>query len=169
MVSRIAALNRHWEKRYKAWRYRNSGTIAKGTAGEATVSPSLPDRLRQGPTAEKPESRRELGRNKSKSLFLLVGVCVAVLLVFFGVFSHPKQKIALNPRGEASPKHPRLAHHICALCTIDPSAGDGTALLEIIKDTDHLSARIEGGAFKRSLSGSLTESQEQQDSRGATT
>ena len=51
------------------------------------------------------ESRQELGRDKSKSLFLLVGVCVALLLVFFGVFSHPKKKIALpgeNPRGEAS-------------------------------------------------------------------
>ena len=51
------------------------------------------------------ESRQELGRDKSKSLFLLAGVCVALLLLFFGVFSHPKKKIALpgeNPRGEAS-------------------------------------------------------------------
>ncbi|MGA3314885.1 MAG: hypothetical protein ABSC64_00445 [Candidatus Korobacteraceae bacterium] len=51
------------------------------------------------------ESRQELGRDKSKSLFLLVGVCVALLFLFFGVFSHPKKKIALpgeNPRGEAS-------------------------------------------------------------------
>src|SRR5271169_2385390 len=51
------------------------------------------------------ESRQELGRDKSKSLFLLVGVCVALLLLFFGVFSHPRKKIALpgeNPRGEAS-------------------------------------------------------------------
>ena len=54
---------------------------------------------------QKPDSRQELGRDKSKSLFLLVGVCVAVLLLFFGVFSHPKKNIALpgeNPRGEAS-------------------------------------------------------------------
>ncbi len=51
------------------------------------------------------ESRQELGRDKSKSLFLLVGVCVALLLLFFGVFSHPKKRISLpgeNPRGEAS-------------------------------------------------------------------
>ena len=51
------------------------------------------------------ESRQELGRDKSKSLFLLIGVCVAVLLLFFGVFSHPKSKVALpgeNPRGDAS-------------------------------------------------------------------
>ena len=61
------------------------------------------DRARQ---QQKPaESRQELGRDKSKSLFLLVGVCVALLLLFLGVFSHPKNKIALpgeNPRGEAS-------------------------------------------------------------------
>ncbi len=34
-----------------------------------------------------------------------MGVCVALLLLFFGVFSHPKKKLALpgeNPRGEAS-------------------------------------------------------------------
>jgi len=51
------------------------------------------------------ESRQELGRDKSKSLFLLLGVCIALLLLFFGVFSHPKKKLALpgeNPRGEAS-------------------------------------------------------------------
>jgi type IV secretory pathway VirB10-like protein len=51
------------------------------------------------------ESRQELGRDKSKSLLLLVGVCVALLLLFFLVFSHPKKKIALpgeNPHGDAS-------------------------------------------------------------------
>src|SRR5271166_836285 len=58
-------------------------------------------RRQQKPT----ESRQELGRDKSKSLFLLVGVCVALLLLFLGIFSRPKQKISLpgeNPRGEAS-------------------------------------------------------------------
>src|SRR5271169_6853181 len=51
------------------------------------------------------ESRQELGRDKSKSLFLLVGVCVALLLLFLAIFSRPKQKISLpgeNARGEAS-------------------------------------------------------------------
>src|SRR5271157_4124428 len=51
------------------------------------------------------ESRQELGRDKSKSLLLLIGVCVALLLLFLGFFSHPKQKMSLpgeNPRGEAS-------------------------------------------------------------------
>lgn len=37
-------------------------------------------------------SRRELGRDKSKSLFVLVGATVALLLLFFGVFSSPKNR-----------------------------------------------------------------------------
>src|SRR3974377_1794833 len=51
------------------------------------------------------ESSQELGRDKSKSLFLLVGVCVVLLLIFFAVFSQPKKKIPLpgeNPHGQAS-------------------------------------------------------------------
>ena len=73
----------------------------RGNWREAFVAAFQVARKRQKPT----ESRRELGRDKSKSLFLLVGVCVALLLLFFGVFSHPKKKIPLpgeNPRGQAS-------------------------------------------------------------------
>jgi len=55
---------------------------------------------------QKPVSgRQELGRDKSKSLFLLVGVCVALLLLFFGVFSSPNKRSPLpgeNPRGQPS-------------------------------------------------------------------
>ncbi len=36
-------------------------------------------------------SRKELSRDKSKSMFLLAGVAVALLLVFLGVFSAPKK------------------------------------------------------------------------------
>jgi len=36
-------------------------------------------------------SRKELSRDKSKALFLLAGVAVALLLVFLGVFSAPKK------------------------------------------------------------------------------
>jgi len=46
-------------------------------------------------------SRSELGRDKSKSLFLLVAVCVALVLIFFAVFSTPKPHVPLpaeNPR-----------------------------------------------------------------------
>jgi len=42
------------------------------------------------------QNRQELGRDKSKSLLALVGVCVALLLLFFGVFSHPTKPIPLS-------------------------------------------------------------------------
>ena len=51
------------------------------------------------------EGRQELGRDKSKSLVLLVGAGVALLLLFFGIFSSPKKRIPLpgeTPRGQAS-------------------------------------------------------------------
>jgi type IV secretory pathway VirB10-like protein len=73
----------------------------KGNWREAFLSAFQTARRQQKPG----ESRQELGRDKSKSLFLLAGVCVALLLLFLGVFSRPKQKISLpgeNPRGEAS-------------------------------------------------------------------
>src|SRR5271165_1808431 len=73
----------------------------KGNWCEAFLSAFQTARRKQKPA----ESRQELGRDKSKSLFLLVGVCVALLLLFLGIFSRPKQKISLpgeNPRGEAS-------------------------------------------------------------------
>ena len=65
--------------------------IGKGNWREAFRAAFDRTRRQQKPA----ESRQELGRDKSKSLFLLVGVCVALLLLFFGVFSHPKKKTAL--------------------------------------------------------------------------
>ena len=73
----------------------------KGNWREAFVAAFQVARRQQKPK----ESRQELSRDKSKSLFLLAGVCVALLLLFFGVFSRPKKKIPLpgeNPRGQAS-------------------------------------------------------------------
>ena len=58
-------------------------------------------RRQQKPAA----GRQELGRDKSKALFLLVGAGVALLLLFFGIFSSPKSRSPLpgeNPRGQAS-------------------------------------------------------------------
>src|SRR5215469_3865715 len=72
-----------------------------GNWREAFVAAFQVARRQQKPTA----SRQELGRDKSKSLFVLVGVCLALLLLFFGVFSYPKKKIPLpgeNPHGQAS-------------------------------------------------------------------
>src|SRR5260370_13606548 len=36
---------------------------------------------------QQPTNRRELGRDRSRSLFLLAGAAIAVLLLFLGVFS----------------------------------------------------------------------------------
>lgn len=49
--------------------------------------------------------RQELGRDKSKALFLLVGAGVALLLLFFGIFSSPQKRTPLpgeSSRGQAS-------------------------------------------------------------------
>jgi hypothetical protein len=73
----------------------------RGNWREAFVAAFQKARRQQKPI----DSRQELGRDKSKSLFLLVGVCVVLLLIFFAVFSHPKEKILLpgeNPHGQAS-------------------------------------------------------------------
>jgi hypothetical protein len=62
---------------------------------------SLLDKVRQN---QKPvASRRELSRDKSKSLFLLVGVSVALLLVFFGLFSSPKGGTVLSGKSRGAP------------------------------------------------------------------
>ena len=62
----------------------------KGNWREAFVAAFQVARRQQKPK----ESRQELSRDKSKSLFLLVGVCVALLLLFFGVFSRPRRDSA---------------------------------------------------------------------------
>ncbi len=58
-------------------------------------------RQQQKPT----EHRKELSRDKSKALVLVVGTGVALLLIFFGVFSSPNKRTPLpgeTPRGQAS-------------------------------------------------------------------
>jgi hypothetical protein len=78
----------------------------KGNWREAFVAAFEKTRRQQKPT----ESRRELGRDKSKSLLLLAGVCVGLLLLFFGVFSHPKKKIPLP--GETAHGQPNLGQRV---------------------------------------------------------
>ena len=63
-------------------------------------------RRSQSPVA----SRRELGRDKSKSLFVLVGASVALLLLFFGVFSSPKNRGPLP--GETARGGPSLGRKV---------------------------------------------------------
>ena len=55
-------------------------------------------------------SRRELGRDKSKSLFVLVGASVALFLLFFGLFSSPKNRGPLP--GETARGGPSLGRKI---------------------------------------------------------
>jgi len=55
-------------------------------------------------------SRRELGRDKSKSLFVLVGASVALLLLFFAVFSSPKNRGPLS--GDTARGGPSLGRKV---------------------------------------------------------
>ena len=78
----------------------------KGTWREAFVAAFQKTTRQQKPM----ESRRELGRDKSKSLLLLLGVCVGLLLLFFGLFPHPKNKIPLP--GEKPHSQPNLGQRV---------------------------------------------------------
>lgn len=61
---------------------------------------------RAGRNQQPSTSRRELSRDKSKSLFLVVGVGIVMLLVFFGLFSTPKSRVPLP--GETARGNPGL-------------------------------------------------------------
>src|SRR5215469_14081236 len=60
-------------------------------------------RRQQKPAA----GRQELGRDKSKAFFLLVAIVVAVLLLFFGIFSTPQEAYLASRRDAAWPTQPR--------------------------------------------------------------
>ena len=75
---------------------QQQGTPAERDHDEPVTS-SLPQRFRTLLDSARPNqnpvaSRRELGRDKSKSLFVLAGASVALLLLFFAVFSSPKNR-----------------------------------------------------------------------------
>lgn len=52
---------------------------------------------------QQPTSRRELGRDRSRSLFLLAGAAIAVLLLFLGVFSSSNTKKTTGARPIGTP------------------------------------------------------------------
>lgn len=52
---------------------------------------------------QQPASRRELGRDRSRALFLLAGAAIAVLLLFLGVFSTSNTKKPMNARWPGTP------------------------------------------------------------------
>lgn len=63
-------------------------------------------RQQQKPVA----GRKELGRDKSKALFLLVGAAVVLLLLFFGIFSRPQKRTPLP--GEDPPRKASLGRKV---------------------------------------------------------
>lgn len=79
--------------------------------------------------------RQELGRDKSKAFFLLVGTGVALLLLFFGVFSSSKKRTPLpgeTPHGQAS-----LGRKVIpGQENTDPSAAATPLLSADIRSTD---------------------------------
>src|ERR1700740_506221 len=54
--------------------------------------------------------REELGRDKSKTLFFLAGAGVALLLLFFGIFSSPKKRAPIP--GETAHGRPSLGRKV---------------------------------------------------------
>jgi hypothetical protein len=58
------------------------------------------DKARRG---QQPTNRRELGRDRSRSLFLLAGTAITVLLLSLGVFSSSNTKKATNGRAPGTP------------------------------------------------------------------
>ena len=86
------------------------GTEEPGAPGVFENLRALLNRTRRN---QKPvASRSELSRDKSKSLFVLVGASVALLLVFFGVFSSPKTRSPLP--GETTRGAPSLGRKVTA-------------------------------------------------------
>lgn len=94
-----------------ATRSKEDSSPEKAATSEEPISPSAFQTLRtflekarrnqQGATI-----RRELARDKSKSFLLLAGATVALLLIFFGVFSSPKTRAPLP--GETARGAPSL-------------------------------------------------------------
>ena len=92
-----------------------SQTTTAGVDHEEPVSPTPFQRFRtllesaqrsQNPIA----SRHELSRDKSKALIVLVGASVALLLLFFGLFSSPKNRGSLP--GETARGGPSLGRKV---------------------------------------------------------
>jgi len=52
---------------------------------------------------QQPTNRRELGRDRSRSLFVLAGAAIALLLLFIGVFSSSNTKKVTNARASDTP------------------------------------------------------------------
>ncbi len=80
------------------------GSLEEAQVDEADVStrPGWREIFRQAfdkaRREQRPANRRELGRDRSRSLFLLAGAAIAVLLLFLGVFASSNTKKAVSHR-----------------------------------------------------------------------
>lgn len=111
---------------------------------EGTDTPSAFQRFRtvldqvrrtQQPVA----SRRELSRDKSKSLFLLLGVSIGLVLIFLGVFSSPKTHVSLP--GESTHGTPSLGRKVTpGQEQNDPTKALTPMLSADVRDSDTASA-----------------------------
>jgi type IV secretory pathway VirB10-like protein len=92
-------------------------------------------RLQQKPAA----GRQELGRDKSKAFFLLVGIGGALLLLFFGIFSSPKKHTSLP--GETPHSQPSLGRRV----TPGQENTDATATTPMLSADIHSSDSVQTG------------------------
>jgi type IV secretory pathway VirB10-like protein len=119
------------------------GTEELGAPGFIEDLRALLDRARRN---RKPvASRHELSRDKSKSLLVLMGVSVALLIVFFGVFSSSKTRTPLP--GETARGAPSLgrkvtsgqqpndpARAVTPILSADTRQGDGGSSSQVTAD-----------------------------------
>ena len=105
------------------------------TSGAFQTLRTLLEQVRSGQQGA--PSRRELSRDKSKAFLLFAGATVALLLIFFGVFSSPKSRTPLpgeNARGapslgrKATPGQEQngAAKNVTPMLNADLREGDGS-------------------------------------------
>src|SRR5215469_12240416 len=96
------------ENRSKTTR-EEGGPLEEATIDEedASIHPGWREIFRQAfdkaRREQRPTDRRELGRDRSRSLFLLAGAVIAVLLLFLSVFSSNTTRKSKNGRPPGTP------------------------------------------------------------------
>ncbi|HEV7676368.1 MAG TPA: TrbI/VirB10 family protein [Candidatus Angelobacter sp.] len=96
--------------------------------GFAKISKAFNDALNRTRRQQKPvANRRELGADKSKTVVMLVAVAIALILVFFAVFSHPNKKPA---PGEGNRAQPSLGRRVTRGAEHDDASKSVTPVLD---------------------------------------
>lgn len=96
--------------------------------GFAKISKAFTDALNRTRRQQKAvANRRELGADKSKTVFLLVAVAVALILVFFVLFSHPNKKPG---PGEGNRAQPNLGRKVTPGAEHDDASKSVTPMLD---------------------------------------